>query len=91
MALWVAVVVSVAVGFPVTIAAPFLATAVTTAVALGAFASGLFLNARDHSRTWRTAWGMLGLALALVAVATTIASVGGWPTTFPAPLTGSAW
>ncbi|MDQ1510447.1 MAG: hypothetical protein QOG50_2291 [Actinomycetota bacterium] len=86
MALSVAAAISIGVGQRAAIATPFLATAVTAVVALSALGIGLCLHARNHSRTWITAWMMLAVALALDAVATTTASVGGWPTTFPAPV-----
>jgi len=86
IALSVAAAIAIGAGQRIAIATPFVASAVTTVVALSAFAVGLGLHVRNRSRAWITAWMMLAGALALDAVATTGAAVGGWPTAFPAPV-----
>ncbi|HET9729637.1 MAG TPA: hypothetical protein VFR41_09470, partial [Acidimicrobiia bacterium] len=63
-----------------------LATSIATCIALAAFAAGLWLHCRSHRRAWRVAWSLLGLALAVQTLATTLTAAGRWPTAYPAPI-----
>jgi diguanylate cyclase (GGDEF)-like protein len=57
-----------------------------TVLALGAFALGMSRHRSRHSRSWRAAWSILGLALAVQTVATVVAACSGLPSMYPAPL-----
>jgi diguanylate cyclase (GGDEF)-like protein len=57
---------------------PVFFAALTTVAAVGMVIAGYVVNGRRHGSQWRTAWLLLGAALTLLTLSTTVAAAGGF-------------
>src|SRR5215471_2577461 len=57
---------------------PLFFAALTTVVAVGMLITGFVVNGRRHGSQWRSAWALLGAALTLLTIGTTVAAAGGF-------------
>src|SRR5262249_35823693 len=77
------VIASIAIVLRVTVAQPVVAASAATVLALGVLATGLWMHGRGHRRTWRTAWALLALSLAVQAVSTAWVTISAPTSTYP--------
>jgi diguanylate cyclase (GGDEF)-like protein len=54
-----------------------------TVVALGSFGVGSWLHGREHARSWRLSWALLGIALAIATITTVATAQSGSTDSFP--------
>jgi diguanylate cyclase (GGDEF)-like protein len=57
---------------------PVFFAASATVIAVGLSIAGFVVNGRGHGSQWRSAWVLLGTALAMLTVSTTVAAAGGF-------------